>query len=37
MIFCWKQENVTISGGKLWGDRYEHDYSNNNSTGNKHP
>ncbi|OBQ54109.1 right-handed parallel beta-helix repeat-containing protein [Tamlana sp. s12] len=27
LLFCWKEDKVTISGGKLWGDRYTHDYT----------
>jgi len=27
LLFSWEVDNVTISGGKLWGDRFTHDYS----------
>lgn len=27
LLFGWEVDNVTISGGKLWGDRYTHDYT----------
>jgi parallel beta-helix repeat protein len=31
LLFSWNTDNVLISGGKLWGDRYEHDYSSGSS------
>lgn len=27
LLFSWEVDNITISGGKLWGDRYAHDYT----------
>ena len=33
LLFSWEVDNVLISGGKLWGDRYTHDY---NTTGGSH-
>ncbi|MBU3822290.1 right-handed parallel beta-helix repeat-containing protein [Flavobacteriaceae bacterium XHP0103] len=31
LLFSWNADNVLISGGKLWGDRYTHDYSGGGS------
>ncbi|WP_208326563.1 NosD domain-containing protein [Algibacter lectus] len=32
LILCWEADNILISGGKLWGDRYTHDYESESGT-----
>lgn len=32
LLFSWEVDNVLISGGKLWGDRYKHDYNSISSS-----